>query len=103
MIKISYQKEWGEHNGTVYSQTINASGQDFNKIVEYMASIKKEELKDIYDRIYFKQLAETPKKHNKNNTKYFLNLTQLKFIARFLNYPKRLLDRNTILKFSYKK
>ena len=102
MIKISYQKEWGE-NGTVYSQTISASGQDFERIAKHLHSIKKENLTDIYEQAYFRHLADTPKQYNKTNTKYYLNLTQLKFIARFLNYPKRLLDRNTILKFNYEK
>lgn len=42
------------------------------------------------------------KQYNKTNTKYFLNLTQLKYIQELLN-NKRILNRNTILKFSYQK
>lgn len=99
MIKVSYQKEWDE-NGTAYTQTINTTGKDFLQISHYLNDIYKHNIKGNNENLYFRHLAETPKQHNKNNTKYFLNLTQLQHIQKLLN-NKRILTRNTILKFSY--
>lgn len=101
MIKISYQKEW-DKNGTTYTQTINASGKDFLKIANYLNELYKKTIKNNNGNLCFRHLAETPKQYNKNNTKYFLNLTQLQHIQKLLN-NKRILNRNTILKFSYQK
>lgn len=101
MIKISYKKEWDE-NGTTYTQTINATEKDFLKIANYLHKIYEKTIKNNNDNLYFRHLAETPKQYNKTNTKYFLNLTQLKHIQELLN-NKRILNRNTILKFSYQK
>jgi hypothetical protein len=99
MIKISYQKEWDE-NGTVYTQTINTTGKDSLKIASYLNEIYEKTLKNNNNNLYFRHLAETPKQYNKTSTKYFLNLTQLKHIQELLN-NKRILIRNTILKFTY--
>ena len=100
MVKISYKKEWGEHDGTVYNQTINTDTKQFNKIKKYLQSINKNEIKNSYFKLYFKTLEETPKQETTNGVKYYLNLTQLFYINLFLN-NKRILDRNTIFKLSY--
>ena len=108
MLKISYGKNW-DADGTCYSQTITASRNDFIKICKYLNEkyedvqqdkARKKHKYDFYTFCYMKNLADTNKKQTKKYTDYFINLTQLSFIMEIIK-DKRLLFRNTILRFLY--
>lgn len=104
MIKVNYQKKWDNY-GTCYSQTITATRKDFCKIVSYLHQKYNEVQEDnnkynFYTKYYMKNLANTDKKQTSKYTDYYLNLTQLSFIKELLN-NKRILQKNTILRFLY--
>jgi hypothetical protein len=100
-MKISYQTE-RSNSGTVYNQTISTTPAEFNKINKYLQSIDENQIQDNERRFYFRQLDTTPAADDWRTTKYFLNLTQLYYIKKFLN-NKRILQRNTILKVNHEK
>lgn len=109
MIKINYQKKWNDNTGTCYSQTITATRKDYLYICNYLEKkyndiqndIKTQGNKyDLYTKCYMRHLANTDKNQTLKYTDYFLNLTQLGFIAEIIK-DKRLLIRNTVLRFLY--
>lgn len=105
-MKIDYKKHWQNATGTCYTQTITVNAIELNKIARYFKEIKNdiENNKDKYSmetRICFKTLGETPNEKYEKHSIYYLNLTQRRYLAQLLQ-NKRVLVRNTILKFKVK-
>jgi hypothetical protein len=92
---ISYKKTFAP-DGTVYTQTIKLNKSEFLSIGELLHH-EKEHAKEPQDKIYLKDLNDTPTEKTKKGLLYFLNLTQLKHILKYEKNKRILKNRNTIL------
>lgn len=96
MVKVNYLKKWDE-TSTAYTQTIAVDAKEFLELSRFLHNVPEKER-----TFYYRHLADTPKKYTGKATIYYLNLTQLRFVAMFFKNNKRIkIDRNTILLYRY--
>lgn len=94
-MKVSYIKEFAP-NGTVYTQTLRVSSGEFLGVAELLHH-EKDTATDSYIKMHLKDLNHTQGQPVKNGIKFYLNLTQLKYIIKHTDNKRIKQNRNTIL------